>query len=101
MVMLVSLVAGLVWVGIHRLLSASWFLSRLSLFIAIISLVPAGLVVLVHGREFGPFLWWDKSNVVLTTRRAHKVEKVEFILMAGLWTIIFVFLIVALFVLSR
>jgi hypothetical protein len=68
-VMLVSVVVGTVWVGIHHLLAASWFFSRLSLLLAIISFAPAGLVFLIHGREFGPFLWWDRSNPVLTTRR--------------------------------
>jgi len=90
-VMSISLVVGFVWVGIYRLIAASWFFSRLSLLLAIISFVPAGLVLLVHGREFGPFLWWDKSNVVLTTRRPRKLERVELVVMAVLWTAIFVF----------
>ena len=68
-VMVVSIVVGLVWIGVYHLLVSWWFLSRLSLLMAIISFVPAALVVLIHAREFGPFLWWDKSNVVLTTRR--------------------------------
>jgi hypothetical protein len=84
-VMLVSLVVGAIWIEIYHLLSTSWFFSRLSLLFAIISFVPAGLVVLIHGREFGPFLWWDRSNTVLTTRRAPKLEKGEFIVMAALW----------------
>ena len=100
-VMSVSLVVGFVWVGIHHLLATSWLVSRLSLLLAIISFVPAGLVLLVHGREFGPFLWWDKSNVVLTTRRPRKLERVEFAVMAVLWAAIFVFVAVVIFVLSR
>ena len=100
-VMLVSLLVGLGWVEIYRLLASSWFLARLSVLMAIISFVPAGLVVLVHFREFGPFFWWNKSNVVLTTRRSRKSEKVEFIVMAALWTVIFGFVIVVIFVLSR
>jgi hypothetical protein len=88
-VMLVSLVVGLMWVGIYRLLAASWFLSHLSLLFALISFVPAWLVVLAHGRGIGPIVRWEESNDVLTTRRPRKVEKVEIILMAGLWTIIF------------
>jgi len=100
-VMLVSVVVGTMWVGIHHLLASSWFFSRLSLLLAIISFAPAGLVVLVHGREFGPFLWWDRSNAVLTTRRPQKLEKVEFTVMAVLWAVIFVFVVVVIFFLSR
>jgi hypothetical protein len=100
-VMSVSLVGGFVWVGIYHLLATSWFFSRLSLLLAIISFVPAGLVFLVHGREFGHFLWWDKSNVVLTTHRPRKLERVEFVVMAVLWTAIFVFVVFVIFVLSR
>lgn len=100
-VMLVSLVVGFMWVGIYHLLATSWFFSRLSLLLAIISFVPAGLVLLVHGRAFGRFFWWDKSNVVLTTRRPRKLEKVEFTVMAVLWAVIFVFVVVVIFVLSR
>jgi len=100
-VMSASLVVGFVWVGIHHLLATSWLVSRLSLLLAIISFVPAGLVLLIHGREFGPFLWWDKSNVVLTTRRPRKLERVEFAVMAVLWAAIFVFVAVVIFVLSR
>jgi hypothetical protein len=100
-VMCVSLVAGFVWVAIHYLLAASWFFSRLSLLLAIICFVPAALVVLVHGREFGPFLWWDRSNVVLTTRRPRKLEKAEVAVMVALWAVIFVFVVVVIFVLAR
>jgi hypothetical protein len=102
-VMLVSLVVGLMWVGICRLLAASWFLSRLSLLFALISFVPAGLVILVHGRALGPypFMWWDRSDDVLTTRRSRKVEKAEIILMAGLWTIIFGVVVFIIFVAVR
>jgi|SRR5215467_4277468 len=99
-VLCISLLVGFMWVGIHQLLAASWFFSRLSLLLAIVSFVPAGLVVLIHGREFGPFLWWDRSNVVLTTRRPRKLERVEFAVMAVLWAAIFVFLVVVIFVLS-
>ena len=49
-VMSVSLVVGFMWVGIHHVLATSWFFSRLSLLLAIISFFPAGLVVLIHGR---------------------------------------------------
>jgi hypothetical protein len=100
-VMLVSLVVGFMWVGIRHLLATSWFFSRLSLLIAIICFVPAGIVVLIHLREFGPFLWWDRSNRVLTTRRPPKLEKVEFTVMAVLWAAIFVFVVITIFVLSR
>jgi len=92
-----SIVGGLIWVGVYQWLAASWFFSRLSLLLAIISFVPAGLVVLVHGREFGPFLWWDRSNVVLTTRRPRKLERVEFTVMAVLWAAIFVFVVAVIF----
>src|SRR5882762_3085789 len=100
-VMSVSLLVGFTWVGIYRLLAPSWFFSRLSLLLAIISFVPAVLVLLVHSREFGPFLWWDKSNVVLTTRRPRKLEKAELAVMAVLWAVIFVSVVVVIFVLSR
>lgn len=100
-VMFVSVVSGFTWVGIHHLLVGSWFFSRLSLLLAIISFVPAGLVVLIHGREFGPFLWWDRSNVVLTTRRPRRLEKAEFVVMAVLWAAILVFVVAVIFVFSR
>ena len=100
-VLAASVCVGLAWVGIYHLFSKSWFLSRLILLIAIICFVPAGLVALIHGREFGPFLWWDRSNVVLTTRRSPKMEKGELILMAILWSIIFVFVVAVIFFLSR
>src|ERR1017187_6266996 len=80
-VLAASVCVWLAWVGIYRLVSKSWFFSRLSLLIAIICFVPAGVVLVIHGREFGPFLWWDTSNEVLTTRRSRKLEKAEFILM--------------------
>ena len=96
-VMLVSLAVGFMWVGIHHLVAASWFFSGLSLLLAVVSFVPAGLVVLVHGREFGPFFWWDRSNVVLTTRRPRRLEKVEFAVMVVLWAAIFVFVVVVIF----
>jgi hypothetical protein len=100
-VMLVSLVIGFIWIGIRHWLAMSWFNSRLCLLFALISFIPAGLVVLVHLREAGPFLWWDRSNVVLTTRRSRKREKIELVVMAALWSAIFVFVIFVIFVLSR
>jgi hypothetical protein len=100
-VMGVSLVIGFMWVGIYHLLASSWFFSRLSLLFAVISFVPTGLVILVHGRELGPFMWWDKRNVVLTTRRSPKLERLELTVMAVLWGIIFIFVVVVIFVLSR
>jgi hypothetical protein len=96
-VMAASIVLGLMWVEAYRLLAASWFLSRVSLLLAIISFVPAGLVFLIHGREFGTFLWWDRSNVVLTTRRPRKLEKAEFKLMIVLWSVIFVVVVIVIF----
>ena len=100
-VMCVSLVAGIVLIEIYRLLATSWFLSRLSLLLAIISLVPAGLVILTHLREFGPFMWWDRSNVVLTTRRSPRIERIEFVALGVLAAVILIFVIVVVFVLSR
>jgi hypothetical protein len=64
------------------------------------SFAPAGLVLIVHGREFGPFLWWDRSNAVLTTRRRPKIEKAEFIIATVSWSLIFVFVVAVIF-LSR
>jgi hypothetical protein len=96
-VMFASVATGLIWVGVYHLLAASWFFSRLSLLLAIISFVPAGLVVLVHGRELGPFMWWDRSNTVLTTRRPRKLERLELTVMAVLWGAIFVAVVVAIF----
>jgi hypothetical protein len=96
-VLAISLAVGFIWVGVHQLLLASWFFSRLSIFLAVISFVPAALVFLVHGRELGTFFWWDKSNVVLTTRRPPKVEKTEFIVMTVLWSLIFVVVVVVIF----
>ena len=93
----VSMIVGLMWIGVCRLLAASWFFSRLSLLLAIISFVPAGLVLLIHGRELGTILWWDRSNVVLTTRRSDRTEKIELTVMAVLWAVIFVFVIVVVF----
>ncbi len=61
-VMAASIVLGLMWVEAYRLFAGFWVLSRLSLLLAIISFVPAGLVILIHGREFGPFLWWIKAT---------------------------------------
>ena len=100
-VMCASLVVGLIWVGIHHLLAVSWFFSRLSLLLAIICFFPASLVVLAHLREFGPFLWWDQSNKVLTTRRPRKLEKIEAAVVVVLWAMIFVFVVVVIFFLAR
>jgi len=100
-VMCVSLAVGLVLIRIYRLLVTSWFFSRLSLLLAIISIVPAGLVVVAHLREVGPFMWWDKSNVVLTTRRSPKVERIELVVLGVLASVILVFVILVVFVLSR
>ncbi len=99
-VLCVSLAVGIVLIKIYRLLGTSWFISRLSLLLAIISFVPAGLVVLAHFREFGPFMWWDKSNVVLTTRRSPKAEKIELVVLGVLASVILVFVIIAVFVFS-
>jgi hypothetical protein len=96
-VMFVSIVMGLIWIGLHHLLADFWFFSRLSLLLAIISFVPAGLVVLAHGRELGTLVWWDRSNVVLTTRRPRKLERLELTVMAVLWGAIFVAVIVVIF----
>jgi hypothetical protein len=96
-VMFASIVTGLIWVGVYHLLATSWFFSRLSLLLAIISFVPAGLVVLVHGRELGPFVWWDRSNTVLTTRRPRKLERLELTVMAVLWGAIFAAVIAVIF----
>lgn len=98
--MCVSIIVGFAWIGIHRLLITSWFFSRLSLLLAIISFVPAGLVVLAHGRELGPFLWWDKSNVVLTTRRSPKIERTELFVLGVLASIVLVFIIIVVFAFS-
>jgi hypothetical protein len=100
-VMCVSLVVGIVLIGIYRLLITSWFFSRLSLLLAIISFVPAGLVVLTHLRSFGRLLWWDKSNVVLTTRRSPKVENIELVVLGVLASVILVFVIIVAFVFSQ
>jgi hypothetical protein len=93
----ISLAVGFLWVGIHQLFLASWFFSRLSILLAVISFVPAALVFIVHYREYGPFRAWDSSNVVLTTRRSPKLEKVELIVMAVLWTVIFIFVVIVIF----
>lgn len=100
-VMLVSILVGLLWVGSYHLFVTSWFLSHLSILMAVISFVPAGLVALIHLREFGPFMWWDRSNRVLVARRSHKVEKIEMVVMGVLWTTIFGFVVLVIFVLSR
>ena len=86
-VLFVSLAVGVAWIEIYRWLAGSWF-SRLSLLFAIISFVPAGLVFLIHGREAGPFLWWSRSNVVLTTRRSPGIERLEIKVLAILWAIV-------------
>jgi hypothetical protein len=50
-ILFISAVIGLMWVGVNHLVATSWFFSRLSLLLAIISFVPAGLVILAHGRS--------------------------------------------------
>jgi len=55
------------------------------------------LVFLIHGREAGPFLWWSRSNEVLTTRRSLRVERFETKVMAVLWAIIFIAVVVVIF----
>jgi hypothetical protein len=100
-VMFVSIVLGLVWLGVYRLLASSWFYSRLSILLAVISFSPAALVCLIHGRELGPFMWWDRSNVVLTTRRSPKLEKIELTIVSVLWAVIFIFVVVVIFWPSR
>jgi hypothetical protein len=95
--MFASIVMGLIWVGVYHLVAASWFFSRLSLLFAIISFVPAGLVVLAHGRELGPFMCWDSSNVALTTRRPRKVERLELAVMVVLWGAIFLAVVAVIF----
>jgi hypothetical protein len=99
-VLAVSLAVGFIWVGIYRLFATSWFFSRLSLLLAIMSFVPAGLVLLVHMREAGAFMWWDNSNVVLTARRSRKLEKVELTVVGVLWAVIFAFLVFVIFVVN-
>lgn len=96
-VMAVSICVGLAWTGIYHLAARSWFFSRVSILIAIICFVPAGIVVVIHGREFGPFLYWDRSNIVLITRRSRKLERTELILMGVLWSIILVFVVLVIF----
>lgn len=96
-IMFASIIVGLIWFEVYHLLTAFWFFSRLSLLVAIISFVPAALVCLIHLREAGPFLWWDKRNVVLTTRRPPKLEKIELTTMVVLWAAIFVFVVVVIF----
>lgn len=100
-VLFVSMIVGMIWVGVYYLFENSWFFSRLTLLFAIISFVPASLVVLIHGREAGPFLWWDRSNRVLTTRRSPRVEKIELIVMTVLWTAIFLLVVFVVFFARR
>jgi hypothetical protein len=100
-ILCVSLAVGIALIGIYRLLVTSWFFSRLSLLLAIISFIPAGLVVLAHLRELGPFMWWDKSDVVLRTRRSPNVEKAELVVLGVLASVILVFIILVVFVFSR
>jgi hypothetical protein len=99
-VMCVSLAFGIVLIKLYRLLVTSWFFSRLSLLLAIISFVPAGLVALAHLRELGPFMWWDNSNVVLTTRGSPKAEKIELVVLGVLASVILIFVIFAVFAFS-
>jgi hypothetical protein len=55
------------------------------------------LVVLAHAREVGPFVWWDKSNVVLKTRRPPGTERIELVVLGVLASVVFVFVILAVF----
>jgi len=100
-----SVALGLLLALVYRLLSLPWFLSRLLLLFTIITFVPAGLVVLAHVRErFGPLGWylaWEDSDAAWTTRRSRPVERIEIIVMSVLWSLIFLFVIAVLFVLSR
>jgi hypothetical protein len=100
-VMCISLVVGFIFVGLCRLPSLPWFLARLALLFAIIAFVPAGLVLLAHLREFGPFWWWDSSNVVWKTRRSRRVEKFEMIVLTMLVSVVFIFVVIVIFILSR
>jgi hypothetical protein len=95
--MCLSVVGGVALIRIYRLLAASWFFSRLTLLLAIVSFVPAGLVVLAHLREAGPFMWWDESNVVLETRRSPKTERIELVVLGVLASVVLVFVILAVF----
>jgi hypothetical protein len=89
-VMWSSLAVGLVFIVAHRLSGTSWFLSRLTLLLAILGFVPAGLVFLAHIREtwIFNFIWWDNSNVAWTTYRSPRLETIEVIVMIILWSII-------------
>ncbi len=42
-------------------------------------------------------MWWDRSNVVLTTRRPRKWERLELAVMGILWSVIFVAVMVVIF----
>ena len=100
--MCASMAVGFVFLEIFHLLGSSSFSARLALLLGIISFVPAGLVLLAHLREnwFGGF-WWDPSNKAWTTRRSKIAERVEITVAAVLWSLIFVFVVVVIFVLSR
>jgi len=95
-----SVAIGFAFVGLSRLLDPFWFSARITLLLAIICFVPAGLVLLAHVRQdwFGG-LRWDKSNDVWTTRRSPKVERVEIVVMSLLWSLILIALVIL--VLSR
>lgn len=97
-VLCASLAVGFVSLGLFRLLTAYWFLDRLALLFAVIGFVPAGLVVLAHGREtfLGGFRW-DTSNRVWATRRSPKTERMELILVIVLWSLILIAVAVAIF----
>ena len=97
----VSLLVGFLFIKLHYILIAFWFLSQLSVFFAVVAFLPALLVLLAHGREFGPFLWWDTSNIVLTTRRSRRVEKTELQLLAVLLAIVLGLVVFAIFLGSR
>jgi len=96
-VMVASLAAGFIFVGAYILLEAYWLLARLTLLLAIVAFTPAAVVAFTHLREFGPFLYWTRSDSEWTTRRSRKTEKVELWLRTVLWALIFLAVIYAVF----
>jgi hypothetical protein len=102
--MFASIIVGCTLSLVHHLLAFSWFFSRITLLIAVVAFVPAGCVLLAHLRErflLGWYFDWDNSNRAWTTRRSPKVEKIELILLGALSSVILIFLILVIFVLSR
>ena len=91
-VMVASLAMGFIFVGAYSLLEAHWFLSRLTLLVAIVAFTPAAIVAFTHLRELGPFLYWTSSNGEWTTRRSRKTVPAQMVdatlawsLLAGVW----------------